>query len=210
MIRILVGDDHPIVRQGIKLILAENPDMVIKDEACDGYQVLEKIRKEDFDVVLLDLSMPGISGMDVLKQISKEQPGLPVLVLSRYPEELYALPALKAGASGYLPKTIIVEELINAIRRVSAGKQYISSSLVDELVGQLKNYGKVVSHLHLSDREREVMCLIASGKKIADIAVQLCLSSTTVSTYRSRIMMKMKFKGDADLIRYAIDNEFIE
>ena len=210
MIKILVADDHPIVRQGIKLIIAENPDMVIKDEACDGYQLLEKIRKEDFDVVLLDLSMPGISGMDVLKQITKEQPGLPVLVLSRYPEELYALPALKAGASGYLPKTSIVEELINAIRRVSAGKQYISSSLVEELVGQLKNYGQVVSHLRLSDREREVMCLIASGKKIAEIAAELCLSSTTVSTYRSRIFMKMKFKGDADLIRYAIDNEFIE
>ena len=210
MIKILVADDHPIVRQGIKLIIAENPDMVIKDEACDGYQLLEKIRKEDFDVVLLDLSMPGISGMDVLKQITREKPGLPVLVLSRYPEELYALPALKAGASGYLPKTSIVEELINAIRRVSAGKQYISSSLVEELVGQLKNYGQVVSHLRLSDREREVMCLIASGKKIAEIAAELCLSSTTVSTYRSRIFRKMKFKGDADLIRYAIDNEFIE
>jgi two-component system, NarL family, invasion response regulator UvrY len=210
MIKILAADDHPVILRGIRQILSDNPDMVVTDEARNGLEVLEKVRTKDFDVVLLDLSMPGISGMDVLKQIAKEKPRLPVLVLSRYPEEQYAIPSLKAGASGYLPKTSIVEELIDAIRKVSSGKQYVSPSLAEGLAGQLKGNGQVAGDLRLSDREREVMCLLASGTKIGEIAADLRLGATTVSTYRARIMKKMRFKNDAELIRYCIDNELIE
>jgi two-component system, NarL family, invasion response regulator UvrY len=210
MIRILVADDHPIIRKGVKQILSDNRNMVVTDEASNGYEVLDKVRTANFDVVLLDLSMPGISGMDILKQIKKEKPRLPVLVLSRYPEEQYALPALKAGASGYLPKTSIVDELINALQKVASGKQYISSTLAEELAGQLKDKGQVVSHLTLSDREREIMCSIASGKKIAEIAKELYLSTSTVSTYRARIMKKMRFNTNADIVRYAVDLDLID
>jgi two-component system invasion response regulator UvrY len=208
MITILVADDHPIMRRGVKQILAEAEEMVVTDEAGDGREVLDKIRNGNFDVVILDLSMPGISGMDVLKQIKKEKPAQVVLVLSRYPEEQYAIPAIKAGAAGYVPKTGVVEELVEAVKRVSMGRKYISSSLAEKMIGFDNNIDKPL-HQTLSDREYEVMCLIASGKSSSGIAEKLCLSRTTISTYRARIFKKLKIGSDAELARYALENKLI-
>jgi two-component system, NarL family, invasion response regulator UvrY len=208
MITILVADDHPIMRQGVKQILSEEEGLSITGEAGDGQEVLSKIRSEKFDVIILDLSMPGISGMDVLKQIKKEKPAQKVLVLSRYPEEQYAIPAIKAGASGYVPKTSVVEELVEAVKRVSAGKKYISSSLAETLVDYTSSDAKMPWQT-LSNREYEIMDLIASGEGISTIAEKLCLSRTTVSTYRSRIMKKLNIHSDAELVRYAMENELI-
>jgi two-component system invasion response regulator UvrY len=209
MLEILVADDHPIIRKGVKLILSEASDMKVTDEASNGYEVLEKIRKTNFDVILLDLSMPGISGMDVLKQIKKEKPEMIVLVLSRYPEEQYAIPALRAGASGYVPKTSIVDELVNALRKVASGKEYISPSLAEQLAGQIKGSRRELSRVHLSSREHDILIKLASGQRISKIAKDLCLSPTTVSTYRHRIMEKTGFENDADLVRYAIDQDLV-
>jgi two-component system, NarL family, invasion response regulator UvrY len=208
MITILVADDHPIMRRGVKQILAEAEEMVVTDEAGDGQEVLDKIRQANFDVVILDLSMPGISGMDVLKQIKKEKPAQVVLVLSRYPEDQYAIPAIKAGAAGYVPKSGVVEELVEAVKKVSSGRKYITSSLAEKLIDFDDNLGRPL-HQTLSDREYEVMCLIASGKSSSDIAEKLCLSRTTISTYRARILKKLKIGSDAELARYAFENKLI-
>lgn len=209
MIKVMVADDHPIIRKGLKQILADAGDMLVAGEAGDGNEVLNKIRKETYNVLLLDLSMPGISGMDIIKQLKKEQPALAVLVLSRYPEEQYAIPAIKAGASGYVPKTGVVEELVEAIRRVSKGRKYLTASLAERLIEFGDNIEKPL-HTVLSDREQEILRLIASGKGISDIAKNLCLSPTTISTYRSRIMKKMRMGNDSELIRYALENKLIE
>jgi two-component system, NarL family, invasion response regulator UvrY len=208
MITILVADDHPIMRRGVRQILAEAEEMVVTAEAGDGQQVLDKVRNANFDVVILDLSMPGISGMDVLKQIKKEKPAQVVLVLSRYPEEQYAIPAIKAGAAGYISKSGVVEELVEAVKRVSMGRKYITSSLAEKMIDFDDSLEKPL-HQTLSDREFEVMCLIASGKSSSDIAEKLCLSRTTVSTYRARILKKMKIGSDAELARYAFENKLV-
>jgi two-component system, NarL family, invasion response regulator UvrY len=208
MITILIADDHPIVRQGLKQILGEETDMAVIDEAKNGQEVLEKFREHNFDVIILDLSMPGISGMDVLKQIKKEKPKQSVLILSHYPEEQYAIPALKAGAAGYIPKTSIVEELVETIRRVSTGRKYISLSLAEKIIDYDSGAEKPL-YRTLSDREYEVMCLIASGQSISDIAEKLCLSRTTISTYRSRVMRKLKIANEAELVRYVLANNLI-
>jgi two-component system, NarL family, invasion response regulator UvrY len=208
MITILVADDHPIMRRGVKQILAESEEMTVTGEAGSGQEVLEKVRHANFDVVILDLSMPGISGMDVLKQIKKDKPAQKVLVLSRYPEEQYAFPAIKAGAAGYVPKTGVVEELVEAVKRVSMGRKYISSALAEKMIDFGDNLEKPL-HQTLSDREYEVMCLIASGKSSSGIAEKLCLSRTTVSTYRARILRKLKIGSDAELARYALENKLI-
>lgn len=208
MIKILVADDHPIMRQGIKQILSEEDGMTITDEAGSGQEVLDKVRKGSFDVILLDLSMPGISGMDVLKQIKKDKPSQAVLVLSRYPEEQYAIPALKAGAAGYVPKTGVVEELVEAIKRVSSGRKYMTVSLAEKMIDYGGNIDKPL-HRELSSRENEVMSLIVSGKSLSDIAEKLCLSRTTISTYRSRVLKKLKIASEAELVRYALENKLI-
>ena len=182
--------------------------MIVTGEASNGQEVLDKIRSSNFDVIILDLSMPGISGMDVLKQIKKEKPSQTVLVLSRYPEEQYAIPSIKAGAAGYVPKTSVVEELVEAVKRVSAGKKYISISLAETLV----NYTNIDAKLPwqtLSNREYEIMDMIALGDGISTIAEKLCLSRTTISTYRSRLMKKLNIHSDAELVRYMIENELI-
>jgi two-component system, NarL family, invasion response regulator UvrY len=209
VITVLVADDHPIIRRGVKQIIADARDIEITGEAGNGQEVLQQIRKNKYDIILLDLSMPGISGMDVLKQIKKEKPDQAVLILSRYPEEQYAIPVLKAGASGYIAKTSIVEELVNAIRRVSHGHKYFSLSLAEKLL-DLNNDPQKPLHELLSARELEVMCLIATGISISDIAKQLCLSPTTVSTYRSRVLKKMKISNDVGLVRYALENGLID
>jgi DNA-binding NarL/FixJ family response regulator len=210
MIKILIADDHAIVREGLKQILAETSDMIVADEAADGKEVLEKVRKNCYDVVVLDISMPGKCGLDILKQLNYEKLNLPVLVLSMHSEEQYAIRVLKAGASGYLTKESAPDELIKAIRKVSRGGKYITSTLAEKLALELHANAEKPPHKMLSDREYQVLCLIANGKAVKDIARELCLSEKTISTYRSRILEKMKMKTNAELIHYAIKNKLID
>jgi two-component system, NarL family, invasion response regulator UvrY len=209
-IKILLADDHTIVREGLKQILAETPDMVVVDEAKNGQEVLDKIHQNDHDVVLLDISMPGRSGLDVLKQIKTEKPRMAVLVLSMYSEEQYALRALKAGASGYLTKESAPDKLIEAIRKVSEGRKYISPSVAEKLAFNLELGEEGPPHENLSDREYQVMCMIASGKTVKEIAADLALSVKTISTYRTRILEKMGLRNNAALTHYAVQNRLVE
>jgi len=209
-IRILIADDHPIVREGYKKILMSQPDMDVTGEAGNGQEVLDLIQKKDFDLILLDISMPGRSGLEILKELKGQKPHLPVMILSIYPEEQYAIRALKAGAAGYLTKASAPEELISAIRKVSRGGKYISSSLAEKIAYQLDGDSEKAPHETLSDREYQILLMIASGKTVSDIAGEMCLSVKTVSTYRSRILDKMKLKNNAELTTYAIRNKLVE
>lgn len=210
MIRILIADDHAIVRAGLKQIVAETSDMVVADEASSGHEALNKAWKNDYDVVVLDITMPGINGLDVLKQLKSQRPELPVLVLSIHPEEQYAVRVLRAGASGYLTKESASDELIMAIRKVSLGRKYVTSSLAEKLAFDLETDIEKPLHETLSDREYQVMCMIASGKTANEVAEELFLSIKTVSTYRSRILEKMKMKSNAELTYYAIKHRLVE
>ena len=209
MIKIMVADDHPIVRQGLKQIIADSPDMVVAGEASNGQEVLDQVWKKDYDVVLLDLSMPVISGLDTLKQLKSQKPELVILVLSIHPEEQYAVRVLAAGASGYITKDSAAEELIAAIRAVSSGKKYVSSSLAQKLASELGGAAEEPLYEILSDREYSVLRLIAAGRTKMGIAQELSLSPKTVSTYRSRILNKLGLKTDAELVRYAIENRLL-
>lgn len=210
MIKILIADDHAIVREGLKQILAETPDMVVADEANNGHDVVTKVLKNDFDVVLLDISMPGRNGIDILKQLKTERPRISVLILSMYSEEQYAMRALRAGASGYLTKESAPDELIEAIRRVSQGRKYISPAVAEKLALNLEPGSERPPHEVLSDREYQVMCMIASGKTIKEIGDQLGLSVKTISTYRARVLEKLNIKNNAALTHYAIQNRLVE
>jgi len=210
MIRIIIADDHPIVRAGMKQIISEAVDMSVADEAGDGRQLLNKIRAENFDVVILDISMPHIDGLDVLKQLKIEKPRLPVIILSIHPESQYALRVLKAGASGYVTKSSAPDELITAIRKVQRGGKYISPSVAEKLAFQLEADFEEMPHEVLSDREYQVLCMLASGKTVTEIAEALALSVKTVSTYRSRILEKMDMKNNAELIHYAVQNKLVD
>ena len=210
MIRILIADDHAIIREGLKQIISETPDMTVADEAIDGHEVLSKALKNDYDVAVLDITMPGRNGLDVLKELKKQKPELPVLVLTIHPEEQYAVQVLKAGASGYLTKESAPEELTAAIRKISEGKKYVTSSLAEKLVSDLNVDTEKPLHNALSDREFEVMCMIATGKTVRQIGEELFLSEKTVSTYRSRILEKMGMKNNAELIHYAIKHGLVE
>lgn len=210
MIKVLIADDYPVVRKGLKQILADVPDITVVGEAVDGQDILDKIATNGWDVVLLDISMPGGSGLEVLKQLKIEYPKLPVLVLTIYPEDQYAVRALKAGASGYLTKESAPDQLIEAIRKVVQGGKYISSSLAEILAIDLESNKEKPRHETLSDREYQVMRLIASGKSVKEIAEELWLSVKTVYTYRARILEKMKLKNSADIIRYALQNRLLD
>jgi len=210
MIKILIADDHPVVRKGLKEIIEDIPDMAVRGEASTGQETLEKVRKSDFDIVVLDISMPGGNGLDILKQLKDEKPELSVLVLSMYPEEQYAVRVLRAGASGYLTKESAPEELIAAIRKASKGGKYISSSLAEKLAFDLEIDAEKPLHETLSDREYQVMRMIASGKTGKEIGEVLFLSVKTISTYRSRILEKMKMKSSVELIHYALKNGLVE
>jgi two-component system invasion response regulator UvrY len=207
-IKILIADDHTVVRRGLEQIIAETPDIFVAGEASNGWEVLEKVSNDNYDGVILDIAMPGKDGMDVLTQIKHEKPGLPVLILSMYPEEQFAVRALRAGASGYLTKESAPDELVTAIRKVSAGGKYISSALAEKLAFLLQNTERPL-HEALSDREYKVMCLIASGKTVTEIADELSLSIKTISTYRSRVLDKMNLKNNAELTHYAIKNQLV-
>ena len=206
MTRILVADDHAIFREGLKHILAEHPDLVVADEASNGHEVLDKIWKNDYDILLLDISMPGITGIDVLKQLRTEKPKLAVLVLSMHPEEQYAVRVLKAGASGYLTKESAPDELITAIRKISRGRKYITSSLAERLAFEVGSDAEKPPHETLSDREYQVLLMIAAGKTMTQIAEEISLSVKTVSSYRARILEKMNMKTNAEIMRYAVMN----
>jgi two-component system invasion response regulator UvrY len=210
MLKILIADDHAIVRQGLKQILADIPDQAIIDEAANGIEVLSKVRKNTYDVLILDISMPGLSGLDVLKQLKIERPDLNVLMLSMHPEEQYAIRALKAGAAGYLTKESAPEELVAAIKKVSMGRKYVTASLAEKLAFDLGERSERPPHEYLSDREFQVLRLIASGKTVKEIAEDMFLSIKTISTYRSRILEKMNMKTNAELTHYAIKNGLID
>lgn len=209
MIKILVADDHAIVRQGLKQIVADTPDMVVAGEASNGQEALAKALKDAYDVVLLDITMPVRNGLDILKEIKSQKPELPVLILSMHPEEQYAVRALKGGASGYLTKESASEELISAIRKVSGGGKYVTASLAERLASILETGAEKPLHQALSDREYQVMCMLASGKTVQEVAKELLLSVNTISTYRCRVLRKMKMKSNAELIRYAIRNGLV-
>jgi two-component system invasion response regulator UvrY len=210
MIRIIIADDHPIVRAGMRQIISEASDLMVADEASDGHKLLSKIREEGFDVVILDITMPHMDGLDVLKQLKIEKPKLPVIVLSIHPEDQYALRVLKAGASGYVTKASAPDELINAIRKVFRGGKYISPSIAEKLAFQLDANFKEMPHEALSDREYQVLCMLASGKTVTKISGELALSVKTVSTYRARILEKMDMKNNAELIHYAVQNKLVD
>ncbi|MEE8383228.1 MAG: response regulator transcription factor [Thermodesulfobacteriota bacterium] len=210
MIKLLIADDHAVVREGLKQIVSETNDMVIVGEVSNGQEVLEEVWRSECDVVLLDISMPGRSGVDILKQLRSESTKHPILILTMYPEEQYAVRVLKAGASGYLTKRCEPEELLAAIRKVSRGGKYISSSLAETLAFEIVVDNTKPPHEKLSDREYQVMCMIALGRKVKEIAVELSLSVKTISTHRTRILQKMNMKNNAEIIRYAIKNKLVE
>jgi DNA-binding NarL/FixJ family response regulator len=207
--RILVADDHAVVRAGIKQLVADYPGITVAGEARSGQEVLDNVSKNQYDVVLLDISMPGITGLDILKELKSRKPSLPVLMLTIHPEEQYAVRAFRAGASGYLTKGCTPDELIDALNRISSGGNYVSSSLAERMALNLGTDIDRLPHESLSDREYQVMCMLASGKKVKEIATELILSIKTVATYRSRILSKMKFRNTVELTRYAILNDLL-
>jgi two-component system, NarL family, invasion response regulator UvrY len=210
MIKLLIADDHAIFREGLKHILEEYPDIIVADEAGNGQEVLDYVWKNDYDMILLDIGMPGMPALEVLKQVKNEKPRLPILVLSMYPEEQYAVRFIKAGASGYLTKESAPEELITAIRKITAGRKYITLSVAEKLADEVKPDAERPAHHVLSDREFEVFRLIASGKTVKQIADALFLSVKTISTYRSRILEKMKLQTNAELMHYALKHHMLD
>jgi two-component system, NarL family, invasion response regulator UvrY len=209
MIHILVADDHAVVRQGVKQILADDCDDVVIGEASNIHEVLDLVRQQKWDIVILDMTMPGRSGLDALKDLKQLHPKLPVLVLSMHPEDQFAVRVLKAGAAGYLTKESAAEELVSAIQKVLQGGKYVSASLAEVLATSLSDDLGALPHLTLSDREYQILSLIASGKTVRSIAQELSLGVSTISTYRSRILQKLKMKNNAELTRYAFQHQLV-
>ncbi len=209
MLRILIADDHTVVRRGLKQILLEEFKSATIGEVTDGEDLLKKVMKEEWDVVVSDISMPGRSGLEILQQIKEFHPKLPVLILSIHPEDQYAIRVLKAGAAGYLNKDSAPDELIKAIHQLLLGKKYITPSVAERLAGLLGQDADKMPHENLSDREFEVLKMLSAGQAVSEIAERLSLSVTTVSTYRARILTKMNLKTNADLTLYSITNKLI-
>jgi DNA-binding NarL/FixJ family response regulator len=206
MIHVIIADDHPIVRAGMKQILADFEDIFVAAEAGDGEDLLKKIKENRFDVVLLDITMPGMGGLETLKRVKTLNKELPVLMLSIHDEEQFALRTLKAGAAGYLTKGSAPDELVRAIRQVSKGRKYISQDFAEKLATELHQDFQRLPHERLSDRELQVLCMMAAGKTASGMASELHISVKTVSTYRSRILEKMGMASNAELIAYAVKN----
>ena len=210
-IRVLIADDHAIVRRGLQLILSQTEEIEVVGEAENGVQVVQMVREQPPDVVLMDISMPDRNGIDALKMIRKELPRLPVLILSMYPEDQYAVRAMKAGAAGYLTKHGAPEQLIAAIRLVACGKKYVSAAVAEALAHAISSHdGDRPVHERLSDREYQTLCMIASGKTLTQIAESLNLSVKTVSVYRTRLLEKMNLRTSAELTYYGIRNGLAE
>ncbi len=210
MIKVLVADDHALIRKGLKQLLDDTEDMRVIGEAENGMQAIRMVEEAAYDVVLLDISMPDKHGVEVLKQLKASKPQLPVLMLSMHPEEQYALRSMKAGAAGYLNKQSAPLQLVTAIRQVASGKKYISTELAEQLANGLSQGYQELLHQTLSNREYQTLCLMASGKKLSEMADIMSLSPKTVSVYRSRLLEKMKLKNNAEAIHYAISNHLIE
>jgi len=210
MTRILVADDHQIVRAGLKNLLSEYKEFTVAGEAGSGTDALKMVREADWDVVLLDISMPDMNGIDTLKQIKRSKPDLPVLILTMHPEDHYAINLLRAGANGYVCKECAPEQLVGAIRTVASGRRYVSPALGDQLAGDLSGEGQNALHTELSEREFQVFCKLAAGQAVSEIADELFLSVKTVSTYRSRILEKMGMKTNANITYYAIKHGLIQ
>jgi two-component system invasion response regulator UvrY len=208
--RILIADDHAVVRQGLQLILAQAFPHAEFGEAADSRQTVEAVLQHHWDLVILDLSMPGRNGLDALKELKIQRPALPVLVLSMHPEQQYAVRAFRAGAAGYLTKANASAELVRAVERILAGGRYVSAALGEELAAELSGPGHAMLHETLSDRELEVLRLIASGRTVKEIAAELTLSVNTISTYRARILEKMEMRTSAELTHYAISSGLVE
>ncbi|PTN13139.1 response regulator [Nitrosomonas aestuarii] len=210
MIHVMIADDHAIVRQGLKQILNETEDIRVTGEAETGFQAIKIVRHHDFDVMLLDISLPDRNGIEVLKQIKKDKPNLAVLVLSMHNEHEFAIRALKAGAAGYLNKQSAPAQLVIAIRQVASGDKYVSPAVAQELANSINSDSDQPLYTILSDREFQTLCLIASGKTLSDISAELFLSPKTVSVYRARILEKLKLNNNSELIRYAIKNKLVD
>jgi two-component system, NarL family, invasion response regulator UvrY len=207
MLKILIADDHPIVRKGLKQILSDEPDIASVGEAQNSREVLERVTQQHWDAVVLDITMPGRSGLEVLSELKRVNPRLPILVLSIYPEDQFGVRAIKAGAAGYMNKESAPDELVNAIRKIIAGGRYVSPALAEKLAFVVGS--RTASQDHLSLREHQVMLMLVSGKTLSEIAEELTLSVKTVSTYRTRILEKLNLKNNSELILYAVKNGLI-
>jgi two-component system invasion response regulator UvrY len=208
--RILIADDHAVVRRGLKQILAENFKRAVFGEAANSQDALERVWKEPWDIVILDLTMPGRSGLDVLKEIKRARPKLPVLILSMHPEDQFAVRLLKAGASGYMTKESAADELVGAVNKAVAGGRYVSVALAEKLASLIVHDVLAAPHESLSDREYLILRLIASGKPVSTIARDLSLSVKTVSTYRARLLEKMNLTNNSELVHYAFQYGLVE
>jgi len=210
MIRIVIADDHPIVREGLKQILSGAPDLGLVGEAQNGQEVLERVREQEFEVLVLDLSMPGRSGIELIRQVREEKPKLRILVLSMHQEQQYAVRAIKAGAAGYLTKEGAAAQLVPAIRKVAGGGAFVTAAVAEQLALSAMPQVDAPPHHNLSDREFQVFRLLASGKSVSDIARELSLSVKTVSTHKARLMQKMNLGNPAELVRYALHHRLID
>ena len=210
MISVMIADDHAIVRQGLKQILSETDDIKVAGEAETGFQAIKIARQQDFDVMLLDISLPDRNGIEILKQIKKDRPSLAVLMLSMHNEHEFAIRALKAGASGYLNKQSAPAQLVVAIRQVAAGDKYVSPVVAQELANIINTDVDKPLHTTLSDREYQTLCFIAAGKTLSEISAEMFLSPKTVSVYRARLLEKLKLTNNSELIRYAIKNRLVD
>ena len=210
MINVLIADDHALIREGLKKTLSDEPDMKLIGEANNVAELFKQLGRLVANIVLLDITMPGESGLDALKELRQKYPHIPVLILSFHPEHRFAVRALKAGASGYITKQSAPEELVQAVRKIVGGGKYVSAALAEELATELDTGSSKLSHETLSDREFQVMRLIAAGKKSSEIAEELSVTLSTVNTHRMRIFEKMKMQSNVELARYAIENGLIE
>lgn len=210
MISVMIADDHAIVRQGLKQILSETDDIKVAGEAETGFQAIKIARQQDFNVMLLDISLPDRNGIEILKQIKKDRPNLAVLMLSMHNEHEFAIRALKAGASGYLNKQSAPAQLVVAIRQVAAGDKYVSPVVAQELANIINSDSDKPLHATLSDREYQTLCFIATGKTLSEISSEMFLSPKTVSVYRARLLEKLKLSNNSEIIRYAIKNKLVD
>ncbi len=209
MIRILIADDHPLILKGLKILIDEESDMKIVDIAIDGSEALKKLRTNKYDIAVMDISMPKKTGVEILEELKYEKIKTPILILSVYPEEQYAMRLIKTGASGYLTKDTAPEELVTAIRKIVSGGKYISKNLTSKMIEEITEPTHKKPHELLSNREFRVMCLIATGKSLKEIGDELNINIKTVSTYRTRLLEKMKMETNAQLTRYAMENKLI-